>query len=63
LGLVGTWFVAGVTRVHMVQESILIESEVEVMALKNYMSHLLLPIATKSILFVCAKFIAFTIAH
>ncbi len=47
----------------MVQESILIESEVEVMALKNYMSHLLLPIATKSILFVCAKFIAFTIAH
>jgi len=41
--------------VHMVQESMLLEGKVEVMVLKNSLSHLLVPIATESILFVCAK--------
>jgi hypothetical protein len=43
-GLVGTWFVAKVTKVHIVQESVLLEGEVEAMVLENHLPHLLMPI-------------------
>ncbi len=39
---------------HMVQESMLLEGEVEAMVLKYCLSHLLVAIAIESILFVCA---------
>jgi hypothetical protein len=37
LSLVGTWFVAKVIKVHIVQESMLLKGEMEAMVLENYL--------------------------
>lgn len=45
LHLVGTWFVVIITRMHIVQELMLLKGEIEATMLKNHLPYLLVPIA------------------